>query len=628
MHNKVTQVTIAGILHDIGKVLHRWDQADGRAHSISGRDWINKYTDDSVILDCIRYHHHQDLAGAGLESKHPAYAVYLADNIASGLDRREIEGEGAKGFDKKRPQESIYNLLNNADGKAAYRVSAINAKINYPQDLNSYNPASAYNEIIFGLSEGLRGINFQASYVNSLLELGEAYLSYVPSSTYLGEVADISLFDHSKLTAALAACIVLYLSSRGRDDYQRELFRDRHSFYGEKAFCLFSCDISGIQQFIYTISSKGALKGLRSRSFYLELLLEHLVDEILAECGLYRCNLLYAGGGHAYILLPNTDGVRSKAALTVENANRSLLETFDARLFIGHGLQECCGNELMSKTEDPEDYSNIFRSLASQITERKLRRYSAAEIRQLNKNDPDREGRECRVCGASGQLEEREEEVFCRYCAAFADISSMLIKEDTLFLVARDKLQGVSLPLQVTTPNEGENYGSPDYDLVKTWTDNLDNHPEIGPQNRVHQVESINLRFLFLRETAISNIEACNYAAALNILTGVKEFVSADIMGLLKAAQYRKNMDLPRAEKESRLAKYDMFPIKSGDGKELFEYLLLLSLQQQAGQLMDFVRGISPALSKLFEFFYRENVQDTSKGTTVMRKGAARDSGG
>ncbi len=162
------------------------------------------------------------------------------------------------------------------------------------------------------------------------------------------------------------------------------------------------------------------------------------------------------------------------------------------------------------------------------------------------------------------------------------------------------------VPLQVTTPNEGENYGSPDYDLVKTWTDNLDNHPEIGPQNRVHQVESINLRFLFLRETAISNIEACNYAAALNILTGVKEFVSADIMGLLKAAQYRKNMDLPRAEKESRLAKYDMFPIKSGDGKELFEYLLLLSLQQQAGQLMDFVRGISPALSKLFEFFLQE----------------------
>lgn len=49
----------------------------------------------------------------------------------------------------------------------------------------------------------MKGISFQSTYVNSLLELAEAYLSYIPSSTYLGEVADISL-DHSKLTAALA----------------------------------------------------------------------------------------------------------------------------------------------------------------------------------------------------------------------------------------------------------------------------------------------------------------------------------------------------------------------------------------------------------------------------------------
>lgn len=586
MHNKVTQVTIAGILHDIGKVLHRWDQADGRAHSISGRDWINKYTDDSVILDCIRYHHHQDLAGAGLESKHPAYAVYLADNIASGLDRREIEGEGAKGFDKKRPQESIYNLLNNADGKAAYRVSAINAKINYPQDLNSYNPASAYNEIIFGLSEGLRGINFQASYVNSLLELGEAYLSYVPSSTYLGEVADISLFDHSKLTAALAACIVLYLSSRGRDDYQRELFRDRHSFYGEKAFCLFSCDISGIQQFIYTISSKGALKGLRSRSFYLELLLEHLVDEILAECGLYRCNLLYAGGGHAYILLPNTDGVRSKAALTVENANRSLLETFDARLFIGHGLQECCGNELMSKTEDPEDYSNIFRSLASQITERKLRRYSAAEIRQLNKNDPDREGRECRVCGASGQLEEREEEVFCRYCAAFADISSMLIKEDTLFLVARDKLQGVSLPLFDSRGELQYFYALPEKTVKKLL------------QNQAEQVVRVYSKNTYRTGLNLATRLWMGDYAARNSEGDLKTFTE-----LAKSGQGIKRIGVLRADVDNMGAAFVSGFIREGEYKDRYRYLTLSR-----------TATLSRSLSIFFKYYLNDLLENGEAG--------------
>jgi CRISPR-associated protein Csm1 len=59
---------------------------------------------------------------------------------------------------------------------------------------------------------------------------------------------------------------------------------------------MFSCDISGIQKFIYTISSKGALKGLRSRSFYLEMLLQHVIDCLLDKCGLSRANLIYSGG--------------------------------------------------------------------------------------------------------------------------------------------------------------------------------------------------------------------------------------------------------------------------------------------------------------------------------------------
>ena len=162
------------------------------------------------------------------------------------------------------------------------------------------------------------------------------------------------------------------------------------------------------------------------------------------------------------------------------------------------------------------------------------------------------------------------------------------------------------VPIQVTTPNECENYGSPNYDLENNWKNNLDNHPDLGPKNRAKQVETENLRFLFLREAAISNIKAYNYTAALNILAVVKEFVSEDVMRLLRAAQHRKNMELTEAEKESNLAKYDLFPIKSGDLKDLFEYLLLLDLQQKSGQLMDFVRGISPALSRLFECFLQE----------------------
>lgn len=468
MHDAVRDVTVGGLLHDIGKVLHRASNGDRRAHSISGREWAGSCMSDAKVLDCIRFHHHQDIAGAGLPPDHAAYVVYLADNIASGTDRRETEGEGMKGFDRSRPQESIYNLLNNGRGKAAYPVAPIGARVNYPREPDNYDPGPDYDRIRLGLSEGLRGIDFRDQYVNSLLELTEAYLSYVPASTYAGEVADISLFDHSKITAALAACMVLYLEDRGRSDYHLELFQNRKDFYAEKAFCLFSCDISGVQSFIYTISSKGALKGLRARSFYLELMLENLVDEILQDCSLYRTNLIYTGGAHAYLLLPNTIEVRNKAAQAVQNTNTRLMELFGSRLFIAHGLQECSADELMNRTGDPEAYSDIFRSVSAQISERKLRRYSAADLRFLNQGSTDKDGRECRVCGVSADLVEREDGILCVSCDAFASISGMLIKPDTVFVVSAEDNQGPTLPL-FSSQGEKMYFSASREDKVRHW---------------------------------------------------------------------------------------------------------------------------------------------------------------
>lgn len=445
MHEKIKDITLASLLHDMGKVLHRGSNIDGRAHTISGREWISKYTDNKQILDAIRYHHYQDLKSAKLSADSIAYIIYIADNIAAGADRREIEGEASTGFSRSRAPESIYNLLNNASGNSVYKVRPIKEKANLPNELDAYDPVSDYNQIIAGLNEGLLGIEFRAAYVNSLLELLEAFLSYIPSSTYLGEVADISLFDHAKITAAIATCIYLYLGNR--TDYRQELLTNAKQFYEKKAFCMLSCDISGVQSFIYTISSKGALKGLRSRSFYLELLMENLVDEILQVSDLYRTNLLYTGGGHAYIILPNTDEAKQNTITTIQNINHRLRELFGTRLFIAYGIEACSANELMNKTANPEAYTNIYRSLSTQLARQKLRRYTPAEILQLNQTTTDKEGRECRVCGVSGNLVEKNDTVICSTCAAFEDISSILIKPDTVFTVTDEIPKKAYLPL-------------------------------------------------------------------------------------------------------------------------------------------------------------------------------------
>ncbi len=162
------------------------------------------------------------------------------------------------------------------------------------------------------------------------------------------------------------------------------------------------------------------------------------------------------------------------------------------------------------------------------------------------------------------------------------------------------------LPIQVTTPNERENYGLPDYDIQKSWESNIDNHSDMEPKNRSREIVSDNLRYLFFREAAISHIRSYDYNAALSILQMVKEFVPTDIMYLIEAARQRKNMVLDEAKQKSDLAGYRLFPIESRDARDIFEYLLLLGIQKETGNLMDFVRGISPALTRLFVAFLKE----------------------
>lgn len=95
MNDNQRKVIIGGLLHDIGKVLYRSD--DGRNHSQSGYDFLKNDVDikDQDILDQIRYHHSQNIKQADLNKDSLAYITYIADNIASGLDRRDKEdGEG------------------------------------------------------------------------------------------------------------------------------------------------------------------------------------------------------------------------------------------------------------------------------------------------------------------------------------------------------------------------------------------------------------------------------------------------------------------------------------------------------------------------------------------------------
>ncbi len=155
------------------------------------------------------------------------------------------------------------------------------------------------------------------SFVQTLYFLLKKYTSRIPASTV--DVADGSLFNHLRLTAALAISLF---------DYDRH-HPDAFSFHTRKShidlednhfpLLLVGGDISGIQSFIGDISSKGAARSLRGRSFYIQLIGEALSQEILQRCDVHDSNVVYASGGNFYLILPNVpETLRNLEAIKLE----------------------------------------------------------------------------------------------------------------------------------------------------------------------------------------------------------------------------------------------------------------------------------------------------------------------
>ncbi len=435
---------IGSLLHDIGKVIYRTGSHDN--HSSSGYSYLKEEIgiDDVDILESVLYHHASMLRSANISKKSLAYITYIADNIASAADRRD-NSTGNYGFEMSSPLEPVFNILNGNNQRKYYHPSMLDSKINFPTEDKVDFDEGFYTSVKLKITETLKSIELNDRYINSLLEIFEATMSYLPSSTAKGEKADISLYDHSKMTMAIASCIYFYLTEKEIDDFKKVLLNGEADFKKENCFVLFSIDVSGIQKFIYTIHSEDALKMLRSRSFYLEIMMEHIVDDILEHLGLSRANLIYSGGGHCYMLLPNTRLVKDYLDEYEKYLNEWLLKQFDISLYIAMGYVEANPDNLKNVPEG--SYLQMYREVSSQISSKKLHRYNAGQIRKLNDNKKDDYSRECRICRNVGKL---TEDGVCPMCSALKNLSANILSADYFTITNKSGEKGVPLP--------GDNY--------------------------------------------------------------------------------------------------------------------------------------------------------------------------
>lgn len=246
----------------------------------------------------------------------------------------------------------------------------------------------------------------------------------MPSSTNTKEIADISLADHSRLTAAFALAIYDYLEDKGRHNYKEDLFTKASAFYEEEAFLLASFDLSGIQDFIYNINiaTNGAAKQLKARSLYLDFMSEYIADSLLDKLGLNRANMLYVGGGHAYFVLANTEKTVETLVQFEKDFNQFLLANFQTRLYVAFGWGSFAAKDIMSELNSPESYRQVYQKASRMISEKKISRYDYQTLMLLNRGGKSSE-RECEICHSVENLVAYHDQKVCDICRGLYQFS-------------------------------------------------------------------------------------------------------------------------------------------------------------------------------------------------------------
>jgi CRISPR-associated protein Csm1 len=430
----------AALLHDIGKFRERALGAK--------RDPVARYTHEAhsheFVLGLQSFFRDEtlkrELGSAVLRHHSPQYRdellISAADVIAAD-ERAEAEGYPEELTKHTAPLQSILTrLLNGSERSERWNFSlkplALDQEAIFAQPTR-YVSQEAYRQYWWDFYQEAQRLLPQDWH--GLFYLLKKYCWCVLSSASPGEEHDISLFDHLRTTAAIAAC----LEAEGCSDTELKQIRAGTSEAWQKPrFLLLKGDISGIQDFIYTITSKGAAKGLRGRSVYLQILTEVIALWLLHRLGMPFVNVLYQGGGHFMLLLP----ARAESQLTAlqEELAKKILEAHGTDLYVALGWVP-----LSPEDFGPERFAHKWHAADEQVNQIKRQRFKELRGEMFSRvfEPQGHHEKTCDICQAEdphGLIKDEEKEK-CHLCKSFEELGSKAAKARYV-LVARLEEEG------------------------------------------------------------------------------------------------------------------------------------------------------------------------------------------
>lgn len=327
-------------------IFHKVKQDGRELFRVNIFDGNNEFIEDNVtnLASC---HHNPHTFHQGI--------IQLADWWSSGLDRRraphsEDDDSAYSQQDrvryasprfKKVPLHSIFNLISvngkKVDEVTGYPLTSLDISSTiFPQPITneSVKEDLDYKSLWNDFQDEFKNLPTDSwrGFIHSLLYLLKKYTWSIPSST--PDLPYVSLYEHLKSTAAIAGCLYDYYQEHSHGIRQRSNSFSLEVADGHEPLRFVSIDISGIQDFIYNIASAKAYRSLKGRSFYLTLLLDAVVTKFINEIGHTSANIVYASGGKAFILAPNTTKTCEAIKTLQADIEEKIFDEHQGRLYV------------------------------------------------------------------------------------------------------------------------------------------------------------------------------------------------------------------------------------------------------------------------------------------------------
>ncbi|MFZ1494438.1 MAG: type III-A CRISPR-associated protein Cas10/Csm1 [Candidatus Competibacter denitrificans] len=367
------------------------------------------------VRDMAVFHHKPEAHGA------LGWLAAEADRLSSGMDRKPRDDEAAeaeaehKGWDAfiKTPLRSIFSAVDIGLGDPLLCGQPL-AELLPDQRLlpEAKIDAGGYQTIYRNLWDGfskefraLCALDHTELFCEGLLSLSERFSFAIPSSTV--DVPDVSLHDHNRTVAAIAACLHCWHSANGTlDDEQAIRDRTLEKFY------LLAGDLSGIQHTLFLLANqqvKGVNKILRARSFLLGMTVEAVALRCRRAFGLPVFNLIQNAGGRFVLLLPALPEVRQTVAILQAELDHWLGERYLGELALNLALSPPFGGQALQANQ----FSKLWGTLNRALDTTKLQ---ALQHYQTGIQPTSYEQGECASCGKRPARRQEGDTGRCEVC--------------------------------------------------------------------------------------------------------------------------------------------------------------------------------------------------------------------